>query len=45
MSLGSDLSKETIQQNFEAKVYTDTTLALEFVVVEIKPLEFDTIPE
>jgi hypothetical protein len=29
----------------EAKMYTDTTLALEFVVVEIKPLEFDTIPE
>jgi hypothetical protein len=27
----------------EAKVYTDATLALEFVEAEIKLLEFDTI--
>jgi hypothetical protein len=32
-------------EKFEAKVYTDTTLALELVSVEIKLLEFDTIPE
>jgi hypothetical protein len=39
------LSKKTIQQNFEARVYTDTTLALEFVGVEFKHLKLDTIPE
>ena len=40
-----DLSKKTIQQNFEAKVYTDYTLAFEFVVVEIKNRQIDTITQ
>ena len=38
-------AKKTIQQNFEAKVYTDATLALEFVVVEMKLRESDAISE
>jgi hypothetical protein len=32
-------------EKFEAKMYTDTTLALEIVVVEIKLLEFDAFPK
>jgi hypothetical protein len=43
--MGSLLSKKTNCEKFEAKVYTDATLALEFVIVEIKALKFDTIPE
>ena len=45
MKLGSLLSKKTTCEKFEAKVYTDYTLAFEFVILEIKVLKFDTIPE
>ena len=40
-----NLSKKTIQQNFEAKVYTDYTLALEFVGAENKVRQIDTITQ
>jgi hypothetical protein len=37
--------KKNELKKFEAEVYTDTTLALEFVVSEIKHPKFDTFPE
>ena len=45
MILEFDLSKKMIQQNFEAKVYTDYTLAFEFVVAEKKSSQLGAIPK
>ena len=37
--------KKTAFEKFEAKAYTDTTLALEFVGVETKNRQIDTITQ
>ena len=45
MKLGSLLSEKKTCEKFEAKVYTDYTLAFEFVGAEVKFRQIDTITQ